>query len=106
MPADPAGNYRVSTPGPVIQQLKVWADRAEALGIQEDFAANLSTIQKHLSTGPLAWGEQRRTLRGRNLPIHHAAVSLLHVEYAVDKEARVVFVMEIRLMANSPLAGP
>jgi hypothetical protein len=44
-------------------------------------------------------------LRGRNLPVHHAAVTLLHVEYAVDEQARVVFVMDVRLMANSPLAG-
>jgi hypothetical protein len=105
MPADPAGSYRVSTPGPVIQQLKAWADRAEALGIQDDFAANLNTIQQRLSNDPLVWGEQRRTLRGRNLPVHHAAVPLLHVEYAVDEQARVVFVMAVRLMANSPLGG-
>jgi hypothetical protein len=104
MPADPPGRYRVSAPGPVIQQLKAWAGRAEALGIQSDFAAALNTIQNRLSTDPLAWGERRRTLRGRNLPVHHAAVPLLHVEYAVDDEAGVVFVMEVRLMANSPLA--
>jgi hypothetical protein len=105
MPIDSEGSYRVSTPSSVIRQLKLWADRAQAVGIQADFAAALRTIQERLSTEPGQWGEQRRTLRGRNLPVYHAAIPLLHVEYAVDDEARVVFVMQVRLMPNSPLSG-
>ena len=35
-----------------------------------------------------------------------AAVPLFHIEYAVDSAARVVFVIMVQLMPNSPLTGP
>jgi len=106
MPSDPSRRYQVVWPGPILQQVKVWGKRAKQRGIGPAFAGQIRQIIKKLSTRPLSWGEQRGTLHGRNLPVLHGALSLLHVQYAVDEEAGVVFVMEVRLMANSPLAGP
>jgi hypothetical protein len=86
-----------------MQQLKLWAEQARMRGIATSFVAQLRSVIERLSTGPLGWGERRGTLRGRNLAVRHGAVSLFHVQFAVDSEARVVFVMEIRPMPNSPL---
>src|SRR5579884_2350862 len=104
MPADPGGTYRVSTPGPVIQLLRDWAERAVKRGLREKFTANLRAVQQGLTTEPLAWGEERYTLAGRKARVCQGAVPWLHVTYSVDEQARVVFVMEVRLMPNSPLA--
>jgi hypothetical protein len=104
MPADPGGSYRVSTPGPILQQLRAWAERAVKLGLRDEFAADLRAVQEELATNPLTWGEPRFTLPGRNVRVHQGAVPLLHVTYGVDEQARVVFVMRVRLLPNSPLA--
>lgn len=106
MPSDPSGRFQVVWPGPVLQQVRALGERAKERGLGPTFAAQVRHIIEKLSTEPRSWGEQRRTLACRNLPVHHAAVPLLHVQYAVDEAARVVFVMEVRLMTNSPLAEP
>jgi hypothetical protein len=106
MPADSNEVYRVSFPGPVLQQFRLWAEQARARGIASSFAAQLRRVIERLSTDPLAWGERRGTLGGRNLPVRHGAVPLFHIQCAVDTEAQVVFVIAARPMANSPLSGP
>ena len=103
MPSNPSEHYEVLWPGPILQQLKLWGERAKQRGIGPVFAGQIRQIIKRLSSRPLIWGEQRGTLHGRNLPVLHGALSLLHVQYAVDKEAGVAFVMQVQLMANSPL---
>ncbi len=74
------------------------------LGLQDEFATDLRAVQEELITNPLTWGEPRFTLPGRNVRLRQGAVGLLHVTYGVDEQARVVFVMRIRLMPNAPLA--
>ncbi|MFL5240715.1 MAG: hypothetical protein ACJ8FY_01290 [Gemmataceae bacterium] len=105
MPADPGEHYRVSFPGPVLEEMKRWAEQAKSLGIAAPFIAQLRRAVERLSTDPLSWGERRGTLHGRNLPVCHAALPLFHIKYAVDNKARVVFVMAVRPMPNSPLAS-
>jgi hypothetical protein len=105
MPTDRSEYYQVSFPGPVLHQVKLWAEQANSHGIATSFAAQLRRVVERLSTDPLTWGERRGTLHGRNLPVRHGAVPLFHTQYAVDAQARVVFVMVVRPMPNSPLKG-
>ncbi|HEX5272483.1 MAG TPA: hypothetical protein VFW33_18425 [Gemmataceae bacterium] len=102
MPVEPPGPYRVVCPGVILQTLRRWAERAAAAGVQAEFAASLRFIQERLSTEPLAWGEERFTLPGRNVRVRHGARLFLHVSYGVDVAARVVFVRTFLLLPNAP----
>jgi hypothetical protein len=105
MPIESGEQYQVIFPGPVLQQVKIWAEQAISHGIEPAFTAQLRRVVERLSTDPLAWGERRGTLHGRNLPVRHGAVPLFHIQYAVDAQARAVFVIAVRPMPNSPLTN-
>jgi hypothetical protein len=105
MPADPAGKYQVSCPLDILENLRDWAGRAVALGIGKEFASGLRAVQEKLATEPLTWGEPRYTLPSGQGRVYQAAVRLLHTTYAVREDARVVFIIDIGLMPNSPLTG-
>jgi len=103
MPADPSPPYRISCPGPVLDQVRAWVDRTVARGLRSFFLDTLRGITERLSNDPLAWGEQQYHTSGHGLPVCSAAYGLLHVTFAVDVGNRVVFIMGFDLMPNSPL---
>jgi hypothetical protein len=104
VPDNPAPPYRLSWPGPVRDQLRELGRRARQRGIARRFAAQIRRMCQKLATEPLAWGEARYTLAGRNIQVRQASVPLLNITYGVDQQASVVFITAFRPMPNTPLS--
>jgi hypothetical protein len=49
MPTDSSEYYQVSFPGPVLHQVKLWAEQAKSHGIATSFAAQLRRVIERLS---------------------------------------------------------
>jgi hypothetical protein len=103
MPNDPADSYKLVCAEEQRKQLKTWAERAAARGIGAEYLATLKTIQQHLTTDPLNWGDPWYPLNNLGLQIYQRACAPLHVSYAVDAAKRIVYVMRFTLFSGSIL---
>ncbi|HEY7309753.1 MAG TPA: hypothetical protein VH643_10380 [Gemmataceae bacterium] len=103
MPNDPPASYKFVCPEEQRKQLKAWAERAAALGIVPEYLAALKSIQHHLTTDPLAWGDPCYQLNNLGLQVYQKACTPLHLWYAVDTARQVVYVARLTPFSGSGL---
>jgi hypothetical protein len=85
------------------QQLRTWAERAAAGGKTAEYLAMLKTINHHLTTEPLVWGDPWFRLSQLNLQVYERACTPLHISYAIDIEQRIVYVVKFTPFSASGL---
>jgi hypothetical protein len=84
-------------------RLRLWAVRAAALGIGEDFRRALTTIVDGLQTDPLNFGDPLFNYQHMGAVLCHAMRWPLRVHYAVDETHRTVFVQRFSVVPVPPL---
>jgi hypothetical protein len=90
----------------VEDQLRALAKRAAALGISESFLQAIARIEKNLTTRPVEWGDPEYRLKHEGAIACHGIEASLLVRYCVYENERIVCIVSIEPLSDSPLAGP
>ncbi|HBI43495.1 MAG TPA: hypothetical protein DDY78_11660 [Planctomycetales bacterium] len=103
MPKHPDRPYEIIYLGNQGSLLRTYGARAAERGILEAYVAAVKSIQRHLKTDPLEWGDPQNRLRHLRLLLCHGIQSPLHAYYAVDEKRRIVYVQEIKALPGRGL---
>lgn len=87
-----AGEYRVSAPGVVTEQLKRALDLARTHGMYPLAVPSAKWMMEEMARTPHSFGESRGHLTHLQLSMRVAFVGPLMVEFAVHEPTRQVFV--------------
>jgi hypothetical protein len=104
MVESPRDAYRVVQSEILRQRLAGWMARAATLGVRQWFRDLLQVIQDQLSSNPVQWGDPLYRLKNLDLLVCRRIYERIIVEYAVHQEERVVFLKDLRLQPENPLA--
>lgn len=96
MPAEPPGNYRVATPGPVRDIVLAWSNGRIGLRFRGQAVAALRIIYQGLTSSPLEWGDPLYRLPNLGMLVHHRIIFPIYVAYGVNVEHRLVVVRAIQ----------
>ena len=83
--------------------LRAYGARARERGIHGAYVAAVKSIQHHLATDPLIWGDPQNHLQYMRLTLYHGTHDPLHAFYAVDEQPRIVYVREIKPLPSRGL---
>lgn len=103
MPDHSAGPYKFVYPEQQRHMIRVYGARAARRGIGPAYLAALKSVDHHLTTDPLAWGDPQNRLRHLRLLLCHGMREPLHAYYAADEQRRIVYVREIKPLPDQGL---
>ena len=86
-----------------MDQIRVWGQRAEALGIKAEFVEALKFINNKLALEPLSWGDPQFRPRHLDLLMCHGIHAYFHVQYAVDEGKHIIYFKDLHLIPGSKL---
>jgi hypothetical protein len=90
----------------VRQQLRVWAQRAIALGLRDQYAAELWTMVARLESDPESWGDPLFRFHHLGLLNYRARTAFFYVAYSVDAGRRIVYVSQVAAAPGGGLDTP
>ncbi len=89
--------YQVSFSDLQLQQLRDFANCADAAGRRIEFASAISHIYKALQDDPIGFGDPNFNLKQMGLAICQRIYSMLRVGYGVDEKLRIVYIRTVDL---------
>jgi hypothetical protein len=96
--------YRLDPTGPADEQVRKLLAKAAARGEQQEVLEALQAIAHQLKTRPHDWGDPERRTQLEGGMVYHAIERPLMVWYVVFEPRKVVWLLEVRALPNSPLA--
>jgi hypothetical protein len=95
----------VAYPHDVMAKLLAWGELAVRLGRRDTFTAALREMDERLRTDPESWGDPQNEFRSLHLTLYRRYGPVLIVYYPVHVDGSPVFVQDVQLTPNSPLAA-
>lgn len=89
--------FKVSMSAAQIEQLRAEADRSQAIGLYDEYAAAMREIEFRLTVEPNDWGESRERLPVLRVQLRCGISRMITVLYGVSEERDIVFVREYRV---------
>lgn len=99
--------YKVAFPQPLLDQLRLWADEAERLGLAAEFLAAIRQVNRRLEMTPHTWGDplwEYDTIQA--VERRGMIPKWLMVWYGVHESARQVIVRNLLPAPGSSLSPP
>ena len=96
--------YRLEPTGVADAQIRALMAKAAARGEQQEVRSSLSEVTRQLKTRPHDWGDPIHRTRKEGGMVYHAIQASLIVRYVVFESERVVGLLDVRAMTNTPLA--
>ena len=103
MPETPGPPYRLVYPEKQRRLIRDYGLRAARRGIGPAYLAAIRSIDSHLKTDPITWGDPQNTLSEMGLTLFHGMQSPMHVFYAVDERRRIVYVQSVKPLPHRGL---
>jgi hypothetical protein len=97
-------HYRVDPTGPANQQMRDLIAKAAAGTERQHVADALEVVFSQLETRPADWGDPLWRTRKEGGLVYHAIQASLVVRYVVFEPEKVVWLLEVRALPNTPLA--
>jgi hypothetical protein len=99
-----ASLYRVDPTGPAKQQMRDLLAKAVARNEGEKVRGALEAIVSELETQPHGWGDPLHRTRKEGGQVYRGIKPPLVVRYAVFEPEKVVWLLDVRALPNTPLA--
>jgi hypothetical protein len=96
--------YRVIGAELVVNALRGLKRLADVAGEGNKFLSSAKRIVDRLATGPLEFGEPRFDLQNMQLQVRVGVYGNLTVQYAVDEERRIVYILNFMLYGDHGLS--
>jgi hypothetical protein len=96
--------YRLEPTGPADQQMRALLAKAAARGELGEILAALRAVARQLKARPHDWGDPLHRTRKEGGQVYRGIKSPLVVRYAVFEPEKVVWLLDVRALPNTPLA--
>jgi hypothetical protein len=94
----------VDATGPANEQIQQFIGKATAGGGLPELVDALKGFISQLETRPQDWGDPKHRTRKEGGMVYQGLQRPLVVKYAVFESAKVVWVLDVRALPNTPLA--
>jgi hypothetical protein len=96
--------YRLEPTGVADAQIRTLMARAAARGEQQEVRTALSEVTRQLKTRPHDWGDPIHRTHKEGGLVYRGLKPPLVVRYAVFEPEKVVWLLDVRALPNTPLA--